>query len=143
MVQHTGSSPTPNCWMWDSASQELSRVTSPKKVPRRPVDLRVDDGRLHRAFEACSRADAEHVVGIALAVNFWPARRPGYAGHEAHPHQHAPRLVIADGVDPRSRHQRADRPRVEQQHAILVEPDLAFVHVEAQARAQVELLINL
>mgnify|MGYP000863645923 CR=1 FL=1 len=44
------------------------------------------------------------------------------------------RLVIADGVDQLAS-QRADRPRVEQQHAILVEPDLAFVHVEAQARA--------
>ena len=108
-----------------------------------PVDARVGDAGMDDALEAVQlRPDAEDVIGIGLAIELVGQLAVLLAADEAHAHQQATGRMLAEPLEQLAP-QLPDRFGVKQQHAIFIEPDLAGIDVETQARAQVELLDQL
>lgn len=111
-----------------------------EETARLPVDIGLGDFSLDQALEGVKLgADPKHVVVVANTVKFRRQIGVLLTGHEAHAQEQALRTSRAERIEqllPQGTH----RPCVQQQHPVFVEPDLAFVDIETQPRAQVELL---
>ena len=102
------------------------------KAAALPVQVGLDDGGLDQAFEGVEfGADAEDIIGVASAEQLLGQLGVLLAGGETHADQQALGPLGTEGVEQLAA-QGPHGPGVEQQHAVLVQPDLPFVHIEAQ-----------
>ncbi|MNN05856.1 hypothetical protein D3C81_1186290 [compost metagenome] len=97
-------------------------------LDRRDADHALDGVQARSDLELAEIA----LAGAQLLRNFGIA----HAGMETHAHEQAARALHAHGVH-QFLAQRAKRRGVDQDHALLVEPDRAFLHGKAQAAGKV------
>jgi hypothetical protein len=107
------------------------------EMARRDVGLELLRRDLHRAFEHVQlRADREHVEQRAVTADLARQRRVALAGGVAGAQQQPTRLLAADGAHQFAA-QRAERRRMDQQHALVSEPDAPVAGREMDHAAQV------
>ena len=103
------------------------------------IDLELLGRDLHGALEHVQlRADREHVKDRGIAAHLARQRGIALARGVAGAHQQAARLLAADGAHQLAP-QRAERRRMDQQHALVGEPDAAVTGREMDHAAQVRI----
>ncbi|MNZ97268.1 hypothetical protein D3C78_1164960 [compost metagenome] len=113
-------------------------VHGAKKAAFFPVYFCFDNGGAHQALERMQLwADLENVVDVTLAIEFLREVGVMLAGRKPHAKQQPLGTLGSKGFK-QFLAQGAKCLGVHQQHAVLVEPDLPTLDIEAQSRTQIE-----